>query len=202
MRAGGILVVLWAGCLPPAHPDTRASLRAWTDAVDKDDPAVAWRLVSAQARRTTSETEFTRKWRELAEERREQAAALRHPGAQPIENARIRLGARVAQVVREPGGWRVLSPKLERVGASTPEEALARFVRALEARDFDAALQLLGDPLRGALERELNDRLSRLRTLVGKPIPVDGERAKLRYDSRYLIELIKENGAWQIHDLN
>jgi hypothetical protein len=196
-------LLFWAAaCLPHARPDARGTLRAWVEAVERDDPAAAWRLVSAEARKGTNEADFTRRWKELRGERHDRAADLKRVTAPPAESARVQVGQRAALVVHEPAGWRVLSPRLERVGASSPEEALARFVRALEARDFDAALQLLGEPLRSSLERELAERLSRLRPLVGKPIPADGNRARIRYDTRYLIELIHENGAWQIHDLN
>jgi len=196
------LLIGGGACLPHARPDARGTLRAWAEAVERDDPAAAWRLVSAEARRGTSESDFTRRWKELREERRERASDLKRVTAPPAESARLVVGQRAALAVLEPVGWRILSPRLERVGASSPEEALSRFVRALEARDFDAALQLLGEPLRSSLERELAERLSRLRTLVGKPLPIDGNRARVRYDSRYLIELIQENGAWQINDLN
>jgi len=201
MRAAWLLCAL-SGCAAAPTPDARATLRAWVDATTRDDPHAAYGLLSAELRRTLSEATFTRRFHEQSEERSAAAEALGRPGLAPVVAARVRFGRRQIQAVREPDRWRLRGPRSTEVGASTPEEALTRFVNALEARDLVALLQLLGDPLRGAVEREINDRLSKLKSALGKPIAIEGERATVRYDDTYHIDLIQENGIWRVYDLN
>src|SRR5437588_513634 len=84
-----------------------------------------------------------------------------------------------------------------------PQEALRRLIDALDARDFDAVLRVLAEPLRTSLEQALSDRLEKLRTSVKKGgIEASGDHARIRYDSRYHIDLIQENGRWRVRDFN
>jgi hypothetical protein len=76
-------------------------------------------------------------------------------------------------------------------------------VDALDARDFDAVLRILADPLRSSLEGALSDRLEKLRASLKKGgIESTGDHARIRYDSRYHIDLIQENGRWHVRDFN
>ena len=88
------------------------------------------------------------------------------------------------------------------MGAATPEEALKRFAEGLEDRNFDTILQILADPLKVVVEREIAERLARAREALGKPVTVEGERARIRFDARYHLDLVKENGQWRIADFN
>jgi hypothetical protein len=61
---------------------------------------------------------------------------------------------------------------------------------------------LLDDPLRTAVLAALHDRLQALEHLDPQAIEVKGERATIRLESRFRVELLKENGAWRIADFN
>ena len=52
------------------------------------------------------------------------------------------------------------------------------------------------------LERELSDRLARLKSALQKEIQVDGTHARIRLDERYYLELKQENGRWRVSDFN
>jgi hypothetical protein len=195
------LALLAIGCSQPALPAPATALEAWRKAVERDDPHSAWLLLSAESRAKTTETAFAGEWRATAEERRAQSDALKNATAAHQE-AEVVAGGRVTRLERESEGWRLESPHASEPGARGPDEALRRFVRAVEERNFDAFLRLLSAPMRALVERELSDRLAGLRTVVGKPIAPEGNRATVRYGSRYHIDLVEENGQWRVTDFN
>jgi hypothetical protein len=94
----------------------------------------------------------------------------------------------------------VLQPTPIGGGANNPKEALAEFVRALEARDVKKLDGLLAEPLRSMVANEFEDRARKLKEALGRGVPA-GERPRLRYDS-YYIELRFEDGVWKIVDFN
>lgn len=203
-RVVAILVLALSGCAARRGPDPTSVLIAYAAAVERDDPRAAYALLSERVRDQVSEREFLERWRATQTERRAQAAALRAAAAARrfTTGAQVDSGGRSSLLVLESGGWRVVAPRRTETGARTPEEAVRRFVEALERRDADALLRLLAEPLRSTVERELAERLAKLKATVGKPIPTEGDRARLRYDPRYHLELQRENGQWRVADFN
>jgi hypothetical protein len=94
------------------------------------------------------------------------------------------------------------APRIASSGAASPEDAVLRFREALEHHDLDGLLDLMADPLRGQLERELTDRLQRLKASLHKEIEVNDNKARLRFDDRYYLDLVRENGRWRVSDFN
>ncbi len=170
----------------------------------KDDPHVAYRLLSEKLRRSISEPDFAARWRQTAEERKSQVAALGPLGTKPAtERARATWSdGREAALVFDPTGWRMAAPRIATSGAASPEEAVRRFAEAFEHHDLDGLLDLMADPLRSLVERELADRIGRLKTAVHKEIQVDGPHARLRFDDRFYLDLRLENGLWRVSDFN
>ena len=106
-------------------------------------------------------------------------------------------------LVREADRWRVAAVHPLEPGGDTPEDALRRLVAALDARDFDAVVALLAEPLRSTVEQALADRVARLKAALRRgPIEASGNTARLRYDPRYHLDLVQENGRWRIADFN
>jgi hypothetical protein len=205
MRPGPCLAALaLAGCVSGAVPDPSATLSAYAAAVARDDAHAAYGLLAASVRARLPEAEFTARWRATVAERRQHAEALRRAAGEHRwrQTAHVESAGRVSPLVRETAGWRVDAPRRIEVGAATPEEALRRFVQALEDRNLDGFLRLLSEPLRQSIERELGERLTRLKAALGKPVTVEGERARVRYDPRYHIDLQRENGQWRVADFN
>jgi hypothetical protein len=196
-----VLTALMAGCAGPAAPAPSATVARWLAANAHDDPHAAYPLLADSVRRATPEKEFAARWRTTVEERRGQAAALGPLAAREHAEARFPDG-RTEPLARDPEGWRLLAPRPLAAGAATPEEAVRRFAAALEQHDFDGLLALLADPLRSIVERELADRLTRVRDSLNKEIKIDGAHARIRFDQRYYLDLTQENGRWRISDFN
>jgi len=205
-RLGAVALAAWAGCAhSPSVARPESGLAAYAKALERDDPRAAWALLAADARQRSSEADFTARWRATVEERKAQQAELAAAVAagHVTEQARVvRPDGRAGFAVLEPAGWRVTNPRSSEPGPQTPEEALRRFARALELRSFDALLALLSDPLRGLVERELDERLTLLKKALGQPVTVDGDHARLLYDPRFHVDLKRENGAWRVADFN
>jgi hypothetical protein len=199
------LALLVVGCARAALPDPSVALRQYLAASVHDEPRAAWAGLSDELRRRIPEREFAERWRATALERRAQAEAAREPLAAygAAQTAELHLAdGRTLTLVRESAGWRLAAARPREPGGASPEEAVRRFAQALEAHDFDGVMQLLGDPLRGIIERELADRLARLKATAAKGVKVDGDRARIRFDDRYFIDLKRENGQWRVADFN
>ena len=111
--------------------------------------------------------------------------------------------------MRDADRWRVAAVHPLEPGGDTPEDALRRLVAALDARDFDALVGLLAEPLRTTLQQALDDRVARLKTALRHGgiesqggASGSGSTARLRYDTRYHLDLVQENGRWRVADFN
>jgi hypothetical protein len=201
-----LVLALAAGCARPV-PEPQSVLGSYVAALERDDPCAAWTLLARPVRIRISEAEFTRRWRESPDERRAQAARLRARLAAAGPDPRAALtfpdGSQVA-LVREERQWRMVSATLGDLHAATPEEALRHFVTAVESRRYDLLLGILADPLRGEVERQVRERLERLRAALDRPhdLEVNGDRARFQYDPRFRIDLQRQNGEWRVYDLN
>jgi PAS domain-containing protein len=203
-----VLLLALAGCGAPGLPAPRSAVAAYLSALERDDPHAAWALLSDPVRARLREPAFRERWSASADERKAQAAALKAAldrGGPLDEWASVVFpdGQRVP-VAREAGAWRLTSTSLDQAHAATPAEALERLADAIAARRFDQVLSLLAEPLRGAVEHQLAERIERLRAALasGQPIEVVGDRALLQYDPRFRVELRREGGEWRVLDLN
>jgi hypothetical protein len=199
-----LVVLALAGCAHGRAPDPAPSLRSLADVMAAQDADAAWARLDRATRDRLSVAAFRAGFAASAAERADLAAALRRAADRGGVRLTARVGspAEVASLTRGDEGWRVASPRPTGKGAPTPDEALRRFVQALEARDFDAFLRLLGEPLKSLVERELTDRVSALRGALGKPVAIEGDHAHIRYDARHHLDLRRENGQWQVVDFN
>ena len=199
-----LVCALLLGCAPRGGTPPAAGLKAWLAAEARDDPRAGYRTLSRELRRTLGPDEFAARWKASAEERKAQAAALGPIATRaPEEKARgLWADGSEAKLVREAGGWRIVSPRISSGGAASPEDAVLRFTEALERHDLNGLLDLMADPLRSQVERELMDRLVRLKAALHKEIQVNDTKARLRLDERYYLDLTRENGRWRVSDLN
>lgn len=135
------------------------------------------------------------------------------------------------QLAADPGGaWRITTPELSPTATATPEAALHGLLEALDRRSLALLLRLLRPATRQAVEDELNERAERLRAALagrlthpsppGSPTPsapttspspsplqlphleLVGDRARLQYDPRFFIELVRDKDGWRIRDMN
>jgi len=215
MRAS-ILVVLAAsvGCAhappksPPPTSDPEPALAAWRGAIAKNDPRAAYQLLSTSLRARITAEEFALQWKAAQADLSAQEEALHQPHAVRQASGELSEG-RAWPLVRDPDRWRIAAPHPFEPGGDTPEDTLRRLIAAVEARDFDALLGLLAEPLRTTLEQALSDRVTRLKTALRRGgiensggSSATGSIARVRYDSRYHIDLVQENGHWRVADFN
>lgn len=213
MRASIVLVLLALGCAHAprtAHApssDPEPALAAWRDAIAKNDPRAAYQLLSASLRARTSAEDFTLQWKASQADSSAQQEAL-HQRHQVRRASGELTDGRAWPLVHDPDCWRIASPHPLEPGGDTPEDTLRRLIAALDARDFDAVLALLAEPLRTTIEQALADRVSRLKAAVRRGgvelsgASNSGSTARLRYDTRYHLDLIQENGRWRVADFN
>ena len=185
---------------PSADPDP--ALAAWQRAIAANDPHAAYALLSSALRARVSESDFALQWKAAQADLSTQEEALQT--AHTVRQASGELAdGRAWPLVREADRWRVAAVHPLEPGGDTPEDALRRLVAALDARDFDAVVALLAEPLRSTVEQALADRVARLKAALRRgPIEASGNTARLRYDPRYHLDLVQENGRWRIADFN
>jgi hypothetical protein len=207
MRASVLAMLAALGCAHAPPPATRSSdpepaLVAWREAIAKNDPHAAYRLLSSALRARVSEADFALQWKAAQADLSGQQEALH--AAHPVRQAAGELSdGRAWPLVHDPDRWRIAAAHPIEPGGDTPEDALRRLIAAVEARDFDAVVALLAEPLRGTLEQALADRLARLKAALRKgAIEASGNTARVRYDPRYHLDLVRENGRWRVADIN
>jgi hypothetical protein len=208
MRAAAALVAAMALASGCAHGPRQAGvdpanlLGLWSDAVSRDRPATAYKLLSPSLRAHLTEGDFGAAWRAALPDLQAQRDALRTRTALRAASAQLPDGRALA-LVREGDGWRLASPRPSSGGGDTPEDAVRRLLAAVEAHDFDAILALLAEPLRSTLEQALGERVERLKAALRKgPLDSAGTPARIRYDARYHLDLVQENGKWRVADFN
>ena len=204
-RAALLAVTVTLGCAhAPPHPtaDPAPLLSAWAQAIAADQPAAGWKLLSSALRARGNENDFALAWHAAAADLATQAPWLQKSWTLRRASAELPDG-RALPLVRDGNLWRIAAARPQSVGGDTPEDALRRLIAAVEARDFDAVLGLLGEPFRTTLEFALADRLEHLKAALHKGgLESSGNPTRIRYDARYHIDLVQENGRWRIADFN
>src|SRR5262249_15833317 len=94
-------------------------------------------------------------------------------------------------------GWRLADPPVVIVaGASSPEEAVRTFARALSEHRWEAVLAALSPPVRESVLRELRERQAALQELG--PIEVVGDKAR-GHAGRFELSLERAaDGGWKV----
>ena len=140
------------------------------------------------------------------------ARALDRPVVHLERRARVHLqGGRVVELVREEGRWRVAHGGLQFARADTPHAALVTFMAAYDAGRLDVLRTLIPRRYLSAyaadtsLAQRLEAMASRIEAarpaLGGKRPAIDGDRARIPYGRGRAVELVREDGAWRVLDL-
>jgi hypothetical protein len=189
------------GCAHTRGPEDAA--RAWIAAVDRDDPAAAYALLSTEVQREVPKEQFLERWRANREAARMESPALRQ-GIQggAVKEARILYGeglwAELA-LERPPSGatWRLLDVPTPRTPhVTTPERALEVFIQQLSGRDWDAISKLMTPATREAVDKDLRERMRELKE-AGK-IEINGEKGHVRVGRLELILERTPQGDWVV----
>src|SRR5207245_9855482 len=123
------LAIVVVGCVhrPPARLDPQLTLRAWSEAIARNDPYTAYALLSSSLKARLSEADFTLQWKAAPAELSEQQDGLRTATVKPQAAVHQRDG-RALVLRREEGLWRLAAAHPSDEGAETPEEALRRLI--------------------------------------------------------------------------
>lgn len=130
------------------------TLRAYALALDEGRIDDAYKLLSAEAKRSMSPEAFRRAASESPEELREIAHALARPASDPVVTATVTLlNGDELVLVYESGRWRVDAAAVDLYGQSTPRKAITGFVRAFEKKRYDVLLRYVPDAERHGIVR-------------------------------------------------
>jgi hypothetical protein len=209
MIASSVLFLLGAvgGCrtvADPYHP--KNALAQYVRHVQANDSKAAYSMLSEKLRRAMSYEAFARKWKKNYAELRIQAADIRRQigmHKQYEVQARMKAGKRRKVVFAHEGNrWRIVAGVGGGVEAPTPRAAVSALIKALETKNLSVFIKLLGADRRKLFLREMTLRLEKLKANLDRDFEITGNRARLQYDPRYWIMLLKENGAWRVVEFN
>ncbi|MCC6751196.1 MAG: hypothetical protein IT371_26325 [Deltaproteobacteria bacterium] len=204
LAAAGLAWAVGSGCAAGPARGPQDALRRYVNAIRDDQPQAAYALLDENTRRLMTQNEFTARWKTLRPELLTQASQVRARVDQPFPiTAKLNYpGGTRAQLRFAEGAWRIDGGVSVALQSGSPAEALKAFVRAVEQRSYEAVMKLLARSVRESVERDINERLTKLKEAMKGEIEVNGDRARLQYDPRYKVELVNEDGQWRIADFD
>lgn len=201
-----------AACGGPRGPSTPAAtgVRAYLDALKRNDPRDAYAMLSASTRRKVSYDEFALQWKQGEKERAWQVRVLEAAlkGNPDVgERALISFSdGKLVQLEREGVNWRLESELVSRSRAKRPRDAIRIFADAIAAKDVGGALGTLTQRRRDGLTKQVEGFVAGIGKHINDKIDEFGtDRAELRWDEngiRYRIVLRKEDDEWRIDDIS
>ncbi len=210
--AGGLL-----GCAGRERSQPLAAIDAYAAALERKDPAGAYRLMSASYRREHTVEDFGRLLAEHPADVRETVRRLRQAKRRVELTASLPYGDLGAELllVHEGTDWRLANNPLEFYPQGTPRQTLRSFLRAAELGRFDVLLRFvpavwakemtvekLTAELIGPKRQELEDVVRALRSATDAPIEEVGEQARMSYGERFELRFVREEGIWKIEDFD
>jgi hypothetical protein len=206
-----VALPIGGGCGGPAGPSTPASdgVRAYVQALQSNNPADAYALLSDAAKKKLSFEEFSLQWRQTAAERDWQVHAL-EAGVKGNPDVGERAlfsfsDGKLVELDREGKAWRLESELISRSRAKEPRDAIRLFADAIAARDVKGILGALTQRRRDALQKLVEGFVSGVGKQVNNRLePLGPDRAELRWDEngvRYRIVLRKEDDEWRVDDI-
>jgi len=207
--SGAVLVAV--GCGGAAGPSSPAAdgVRAYVQALHRNDPHDAYALLSSDARKKVSYDEFALAWKQGEKERAWQAKVLEDSlkGNPDVgERALISFSdGKLVQLEREGKTWRLESELVSRSRAKQPRDAVRLFAEAIAGRDITGVLNVLTQRRRDGLTRQVEGFVAGIGKRINDRIDQFGnDRAELRWDEnglRYRIVLRKEDDEWRVDDI-
>jgi hypothetical protein len=211
LRLGLLLLLLLGSCAERAGSPAGA-LGQYGAALEREDWAAAYRLMSAAYRKRVSLEAFRKQMAAARGDGKLAGRALRENAAAWAARAEIALGdGERVSLVREAGTWRLENPPFEPFGQDTPRAALRAFIHAVEGSRYDMLLELAParyradvtvEKLRTYWQGQGGDRrralLGALRLALERRIIEEGDEAYLVYDGGRQVRFVREEGLWRI----
>lgn len=207
----GLMIAGCVGCGASAGPSTPAAdgVRAYVQALHRNDPRAAYNALSSDTRHRVSYDEFALAWKQGDKERTWQAKVLEDSlkGNPDVgERALVTYSdGKLVQLEREGKAWRLDSELVSRSRARQPRDAIRLFADAIAARDISGVLNALTQRRRDGLTRQVEGFVAGIGKRINDRIDQFGsDRAELRWDEngiRYRIVLRREDDEWRIDDI-
>lgn len=184
------------------------TLRRYLDAIEADDPDTAYSFMDKDYRKRVPKKTYKKRWKTYRQEmlalaRRTREAAKKKKKISVDAKAEFKSGQKVTLVwERKEKAWRLKGGAGTSFAGTGPKSTLLSLVRAVKKRDFGSFLKLLSRGRRKALLQAIFKRLERLKANIDRSVERRGTRIRFQYDSRYYIDLIREDGVWKIYDFN
>jgi hypothetical protein len=206
---------LLLGCQTQPASSPRGAIDAYGAALGRGDARAAYDLLSADTRAEVSFADFEKRLRENPEEVRALVSSLSRPSEPAYVTATVTTrDGQVLDLVYENGGWRVTQAAIDLYSQSSPEQAVASFVRALDNKRYDVLLRFVpdgqregldADTLKQAWEGEQKLEMEQIgqglrAALPGAHFELLGDRATMSYGAGATVELVREQGLWKIED--
>jgi hypothetical protein len=211
VAAAAALSVAAGACAGSAGPSTAAAdgVRAYLQALQSNNPADAYALLSDAAKKKLSFEEFSLQWRQSAAERDWQAHALEASvkGNPDVgERALVAYSdGKLVELDREGKAWRLESELISRSRAKEPRDAIRLFADAIAARDVGAIVNVLTQRRRDAFQKQVEGFVSGIGKRINDRLEQIGpDRAELRWDENgvsYRIVLRKEDDEWRVDEI-
>lgn len=159
-------------------PTPAETLAAYRSALETNDPAAAYKLLSPLVKQRLTFEKFSADWKTTEAERATQRQFLTKSDLPIVTQAAVTLPQGTVLLLTPAGDgralnlsrtescsscWRILDPDLGAIHAETPERVLSLLINAVEQRNYFALLRLLSASERQAIEAELRERTERLR---------------------------------------
>ena len=201
-----VATLLMSAFVACAHESPREGLRIYTDAL---------RARNEDAVRSRSDARTRSLWATrgtVGEDWSALVAALDRKVVQTEARTRLHLdGGRVVELVREDGRWHVADGGLRVARADTPRAAFVTFMAAYDTGQLDILRALIPRRFLSAyasdtpLAKRLSvvaPRIEAARPALGVSRPaIEGDHAWIPYGRGRAVELILEDGAWRVLDL-
>jgi hypothetical protein len=216
MNRAGIALAVLATCVLAdcrhAAPTPADALAAFGAAMERQDWAAAYGLMSASFRARVSRAELEQQVRRAFGDAGAAGRALREDTKRGGDRVAITLEAdRRVKLVRENGAWRLEQLPVDPFAQDTPRAALRAFIAALEAGRYDVLVELAPARYRAQLTPEklrsfwhdlgaerAAALLRDLRRALDERIVEEGDEAFVVYGRGRQVRFVREEGLWRI----
>jgi hypothetical protein len=207
-----------AGCRSAAMQQGPSdALRAYARALDEGRADEAYRLLSAEAKRSMSLDALRRMLKDNPAEAKDIAHALARPASDPVVSATVTSPkGETMLLVYESGAWKLDLSTIDLYCQGTPKHALEAFLRAFDNKRYDVLLRFVPDAhlegldqkkLREAWEGSQKEAMLRIVAAIRAALPTakfeeTGDRATMAYGAGAAVQLVREHGLWKVEDFD
>lgn len=211
---GGSLPI--SGCAPARATTPDAAVDRYVSALEAQDWASAYALLSEENRAELGLDEFKRLMIQNEREVREVLDQLRARSTPPYVTATVQTPAgEKLTLIYENGSWTIDESAIDLYSQKAPRIALGSFVRAYDHGRYDVLLRFVPErdlpglsvatlkrAWEGEMKAEIEQVVEALRvSYQTAPLEILGEHATMSYGSGAAVELVLEAGSWKIENL-